>query len=252
MISYLGSAGFWTFVVISSIIFLPIAILLKLTTFAFDRRLIILHRFTSYWASLYTWLNPVWRVTIAGRDKIKNNVAYVMVCNHQSLVDILVLFRLFAHFKWVSKAENFKVPIVGWNMKMNRYIKLARGSLRSNIRMIKDAIATLNEGSSNIIFPEGTRSDSDQLRRFKPGAFELALKAKCPILPIVLNGSSDALPKAGIRLRGSHSIKVQVLDEIAYEMFSNLTAKELMEQVHKLIDVELKSLQTKGRIQVDP
>ena len=169
-----------------------------------------------------------------------------MVCNHQSLIDILVLFRLFAHFKWVSKIENFKVPIIGWNMRLNRYIKIVRGSLRGNIQMIKDATATLKEGSSIIIFPEGTRSETDQLRRFKPGAFELALKAKRPILPIVLNGSSDALPKAGIRLRGRYPIKVQVLDEIGYEQFANLNAKDLSKQVFDLIDQELKNLQAQG------
>ena len=111
--------------------------------------------------------------------------------------------------------------------------------------MIKDAKATLKEGSSIIIFPEGTRSENDQLRQFKPGAFELALKAQRPILPIVLNGSSDALPKAGIRLRGRYPISVQVLDEIAYEKFSNLSAKELALQIHGLIEEELKKIQAK-------
>ena len=245
MISYIGSTVFWTFVVISSVIFLPLAVVIKLLTFVFDRRLTILHQFTSFWASLYTWFNPVWRVKITGREKIRKDEAYVMICNHQSLIDILVLFRLFAHFKWVSKIENFKVPIIGWNMRLNRYIKIVRGSLRGNIQMIKDAKATLKEGSSIIIFPEGTRSENDQLRQFKPGAFELALKAQRPILPIVLNGSSDALPKAGIRLRGRYPISVQVLDEIAYEKFSNLSAKELALQIHGLIEEELKKIQAK-------
>ena len=96
-------------------------------TVLFDRRLVLLHRFTCFWASLYTWLNPAWRVRIEGREKIRPRTAYVMVANHQSLLDILVLFRLFTHFKWVSKIENFRVPCVGWNMSLNRYIKLRRG-----------------------------------------------------------------------------------------------------------------------------
>ena len=102
----------------------------------FARRGVILHKFTCFWASLYTWLNPAWRVRIEGREKIRREAAYVIVANHQSLLDILVLFRLFVHFKWVSKVENFRVPFIGWNMSLNRYIKLHRGSSGSVSRMM--------------------------------------------------------------------------------------------------------------------
>ena len=96
----------------------------------------MLHRFTCFWASLYTWLNPVWPVTIHDRDKLRSDRACVMVSNHLSLVDILVLFRLFHHFKWVSKIENFRVPFIGWNMSLNGYIKLKRGDKQSIMQMV--------------------------------------------------------------------------------------------------------------------
>jgi 1-acyl-sn-glycerol-3-phosphate acyltransferase len=105
---------FWLFMVVSSLALFPIALLIWAATVAWDRRLVLLHRFTCFWASLYTWLNPLWRVRIEGREKIRPGTAYVMVANHQSLLDILVLFRLFVHFKWVSKIENFRVPAIGW------------------------------------------------------------------------------------------------------------------------------------------
>ena len=100
---------------------------IRVVTGPFDRRLVLLHRFTCFWASLYTWCNPAWQVTVEGCDKIRPGTTYVMVANHLSLIDILVLFRLFRHFKWVSKIENFKVPFIGWNMRLNRYIELRRG-----------------------------------------------------------------------------------------------------------------------------
>src|SRR6185369_1806471 len=131
LIRRLGSTLFWIFLVVTSILLFPLALLIWALTVLFDRRLILLHRFTCFWASLYTWLNPAWRVRIEGRDRIAPNTAYVMVANHQSLLDILVLFRLFVHYKWVSKIENFRVPCVGWNMSLNRYIKLRRGSRES-------------------------------------------------------------------------------------------------------------------------
>src|ERR1043166_10150492 len=95
------SLTFWVFIVVSSIFLFPIALALWAVTVLFDDRLVLLHRFTCFWASLYTWLNPAWRVRIEGREKIRRDTAYVIVANHQSLLDILVLFRLFVHFKWV-------------------------------------------------------------------------------------------------------------------------------------------------------
>ena len=136
LIRRLGSTLFWIFLVVSSILLFPLALLIWAATVLFDRRLVLLHRFTCFWASLYTWLNPAWRVRVEGREKIAPNTAYVMVANHQSLLDILVLFRLFVHFKWVSKIENFRVPCIGWNMSLNRYIKLRRGDRESIEQMM--------------------------------------------------------------------------------------------------------------------
>src|SRR5512143_1883515 len=171
LIRRLGSALFWVFLTVSSILLFPVALLIWLVTVLFDRRLIVLHRFTCFWASLYSWLNPVWRVHVEGRERIDPAAAYVMVANHQSLLDILVLFRLFVHFKWVSKIENFRVPCIGWNMSLNRYIKLRRGDRASVERMMHACAQTIAAGNSIMMFPEGTRSSDGRLRAFKTGAF---------------------------------------------------------------------------------
>ena len=122
---------FWVFMTASSIALFPVAVVIWALTAPFDHRKVVLHQFTCFWAALYTWLNPAWRVTIRGREKLDSNRAVVLVANHLSLLDILVLFRLFSHFKWVSKSENFRVPCIGWNMSLNRYIKLVRGNKQS-------------------------------------------------------------------------------------------------------------------------
>lgn len=239
MIARFLSSMFWLFMVVSSILLFPIAVLIWAATVLFDRRLIILHQFTCFWASLYSWLNPVWRIHIEGREKIRSGVAYVMVANHQSLLDILVLFRLFKHFKWVSKIENFRVPCVGWNMSLNRYIKLRRGDKQSVEQMMNACEQTLAEGSSVMIFPEGTRSEDGRLRPFKHGAFTLAQRCRAPLLPIVVRGSSQALPKRGFVLQGRHHIYVRVLDEIAPASFAEVPVEELIERVRGQIGKEL-------------
>jgi len=163
----------------------------------------------------------------------------VMVANHLSLLDILVLFRLFKHFKWVSKVENFRVPCIGWNMRLNGYIELRRGERASVIEMMRACERTLAAGNSIMMFPEGTRSTTGTMRPFKTGAFELAQKAQRPILPIVISGTAEALPKRGFVLQGRHPIQVKVLEPIPYETFAGCTAEDLAGQVRQTIEAEL-------------
>jgi 1-acyl-sn-glycerol-3-phosphate acyltransferase len=234
-----GSLLFWGFILVTSVLFYPVALVIRGVTFPFDRRLLLLHRFSCFWASLYTWCNPLWSVRIEGREHIDRHGTYVMVSNHQSLLDILVLFRLFAHFKWVSKAENFRIPFVGWNMTLNRYIRIERGSVKGNLSMMRDAESALRSGSSVMIFPEGTRSPEGALGEFKAGAFELAVRTGRPVLPIAVFGTAAALPKKGFILRGKRAIRVRVLDPVAPPWPPGTDAESLRTAVRGIIASEL-------------
>ena len=229
------SLAFWTFMLVSSLVLFPVAALLWALFAPFDRRRVIAHRFTCFWASLYSWLNPAWPLEIDGREKIDRDEAYVMVSNHLSLLDILVLMRLFRHFMWVSKVENFRVPLIGWNMSLVGYIKLRRGDPTSVAEMMKACRETLARGSSIMMFPEGTRSPDGRLRGFRPGAFDIALQAQRPILPIAIQGTADALPKRGFVLQGRHQLRISVLDAIPYAGFAADSVEQLSERVRGLI-----------------
>jgi 1-acyl-sn-glycerol-3-phosphate acyltransferase len=235
MLRRILSLGFWVFLTLTSLLLYPVAVLIWAVTAPFDRRKFVLHKFTCFWASLYTWLNPVWPVTIEGREKIRRDEAYVMVANHRSLLDILVIFRLFSHFKWVSKIENFRVPLIGWNMSLNRYIRLKRGDRESVVEMMNACEKALGEGNSIMMFPEGTRSPTGEMRDFKPGAFEMAAKAGRPILPIAIEGTAEALPKRGFVLQGRHPIQITVLDEIPATDFEDGSVERLCAQSRELI-----------------
>jgi 1-acyl-sn-glycerol-3-phosphate acyltransferase len=212
-----------------------IAFLIFSATFAVDRRLVILHQFSSFWASMYLWAMPAWSVTVEGRNAIRKGTTYVVVSNHQSQLDILVAFRLFFPFKWVSKAEVFRLPFIGWNMNLNRYVKLFRGDGDSVRQMMADCEAHIKNGSSVYFFPEGTRSETGVMRPFKPGAFILAHKMKVPILPIAINGTKNALPKNSVDFHGRHHLRIRVLDEIPYERFKNLSVEETAAMVREYI-----------------
>jgi 1-acyl-sn-glycerol-3-phosphate acyltransferase len=231
----LYSSLFWAFLLVSSVLLFPVAVLVWAITAPFDKRKVLLHLFTSFWASLYTWLNPAWPLTVEDRNKINTREACVIVANHLSLLDILILFRLFIHFKWVSKIENFHVPCIGWNMTLNRYIPLVRGERQSVIKMMQACHETLAAGSSLMMFPEGTRSPSGRMRDFKPGAFELAINCRVPIQPLVIQGTANALPKRGFILRGRHPITIKALDCIHPEEFGERSVAELTLYVRSLM-----------------
>ena len=242
MLNRLISCFFLIFIALTSIPFFLIDLLLRLFTYPFDRRLRLLHLFTCFWGSFYTCTMPAWRIRIVGRENVRKDAAYVIVSNHQSQLDILVAFRLFFHFKWVSKMEIFRVPLIGWNMILNRYIKLKRGDKESAEKMLRECEMRLDEGSSIFMFPEGTRSHDGEIKAFKLGSFQLAKKKKVPILPIVISGTNRALPKYSMNFNGVQKIYVKIFEEIPYSVFENLSFEDTAQMVRQFIIEKLKVL----------
>ena len=225
----------WTFFLASSVVMILVDVVIWGLTRWFDRRLVVLHLFSCFWGSLYIWLNPLWRVRIKGRRKIPWNRGCVLVSNHQSMIDILVLYHLFAPFKWVSKKENFSIPIIGLNMRLNDYLEIERGRKNSFEKLMNKARNFLEMGASVLIFPEGTRYPGGHLGPFKEGAFRMALDNRADIVPVVLDGTARALPKKGAILTGFTRIRVEVLDPIPYQTFAEMNPRDLQIKVWDLM-----------------
>jgi 1-acyl-sn-glycerol-3-phosphate acyltransferase len=238
--NYLYPFLFMAFIGISSAVFFCIACIIRLITAPFDRRKIISNLFTAVWASVYTWCMPLWSVRIIDRHKFSMKKNYVMVSNHQSQLDILVLFRLLFPFRWVSKAAVFNLPFIGWNMVLNGHIKLKRTDKESIKAMMQTCENLLKKNVSIFLFPEGTRSKDGMLRPFKPGAFILAKRTQTPILPMVINNTRDTLPKHSLRIQGKHCMTVQVLDEIPVSEFQHMEIDTLAAMVRDRIACHVK------------
>jgi 1-acyl-sn-glycerol-3-phosphate acyltransferase len=238
---------YWTWFIITNIILFSIALAIWFLTVLFDKKLVILHRFSSLWGHSYIWLNPLWPLKMTGRKNIKRGRTYVIISNHQSMLDILVLYGLFRHYKWVSKKENFSIPIIGWLMRLNRYIELERGNTGSYLTMMKKIRKTLNDGNSILMFPEGTRNQTGGgLSPFRDGAFRMALENKVGLIPIVLDGTGYTIPKGKIILTGRQRIIVKVLPEIPYERFKDKTPRQLMDDVRELMIREFNEITMKA------
>lgn len=231
------------------------ALVLTILTAPFDRRRALLHLYTCVWAGHYALLMPGWRLAVRGREHLAPGGVYVLCPNHQSQVDILVLFTLFRHFKWVAKSEAFQIPFIGWNMSLNRYVKLRRGDANSAAVMLRACRDNLEAGSSVAIFPEGTRSKDGRLRPFKHGAFSLAVEAGVPVVPIVVDGTSRALPKSSWKIGLSRSripITVSVLPPVRLEELGpGAGADELRAEVRRRMLTELAAIRGVSIADVD-
>ncbi|MDD2197049.1 MAG: lysophospholipid acyltransferase family protein [Bacteroidales bacterium] len=224
----------WLLVAIISIAFFIVDILIWLLTFWWDKRLWILHRYSCFWAMSYIWVNPFWKIDLEGNENIKKEQTYIIISNHQSAFDIALLYRLWMHFKWVAKRELFRVPIIGWNLWLNKHILIDRASVSGARKMIVEAQKNLNMGNSVLIFPEGTRSTDGTIKRFKEGAFMLAKKMNVPILPVIIEGSINVFPKKGYVLKGSQTFTMKVLKPIQPSEFADKNASELTKEMNKM------------------
>jgi 1-acyl-sn-glycerol-3-phosphate acyltransferase len=205
----LHTALFWSYFVLSMPFLFAVALPLWLLTLPFDRNGRILHLFTCFWGGHYVFINPMWRMNVEGRQHVDRRRAYVYCANHQSSGDVPVLFGLFLPYKFVSKHTNFRAPFLGWNMSLNRYVRLVRGDTKSVAAMMAECRGWLDRGVSVMMFPEGTRSRTGHMLPFKAGAFTLAKQAGVPVVPIVIDGTFQAVPPDGV-LRQKGIVKVRV------------------------------------------
>lgn len=241
LLTFFLSLWTWFELFATAALLFPVSVVIWLFTLPFDRRLVLLHRFSSYWAILVCLLNPLWKIRVSGKEKIPRKTPFVMVSNHQSGADILVIYQLMTHFKWVSKKSLFWAPFVGWCMAMNRYIPLQRGKKSSINQMVERCKETIRKGSPLMIFPEGTRSKDGSIQPFKTGAFRIALETKVPVVPIVIYGTNKAIKKGGFLIHRNHDMRVIVMDPLPYSLFAGDDNKKLASRVREVISEGLSS-----------
>ena len=162
------SAAVWFIAICFLVVLFPIVFMIWLLVLPFDRERRITHRLLIWQSVIISRLMPVWTISIEGRKKAARNTTYVIISNHQSVLDILLINCLRYDFRWISKIENMKVPVLGWYLRMAGYITVDRGNDESKAEMLERSFNCLSKGISLMIFPEGTRSVNGE-----PGFFKM-------------------------------------------------------------------------------
>ena len=176
-------------------------VIVTLFLYPFDRNRVVAGRVFRASAVMATTFNPFWRfkqVSDPTHNYILDGPA-VVISNHCSHSDSFLISRLPWEMKWLGKKSLFRIPIVGWSMYLSGDIAVKRGDSSSVSRAMDKCLDYLANGVPIMMFPEGTRSKSDELLAFKDGAFRLAIEAGVPILPIAVHGTHSALPKSDWR-----------------------------------------------------
>lgn len=225
----------------SSAVLASIASIICVLTAPFDRNRKIVHFFACMWGYHYIALNPFWRCEFSGTENILPGQTYILVANHQSYWDIMVLYGLFRPFKWVAKEDVMKIPFINWNMVINQYVRVTREDLKSIKEMMAACRNWLARGASIMIFPEGTRSEDGDLGRFRDGPFKLAIESGVKVVPIVLDGTYEIMPKGSKYVSFRSNIVVKVLEPIDPALF-NGQPKVMREAVHALMKNTLAEL----------
>ena len=184
-------------------------------------------------------LNPLWRFRVTGTMPRDPRRPYVVVSNHESFVDILLISHLPWEMKWLSKVEILRIPVLGWNMVLAGDVPVERGTRTSALKAMRRCQKVLADKVSVMMFPEGTRSETDDMLPFKEGAFRLAVDSGVPILPVVVRGTGTPYPSMAGALENPHA-EVRVLEPIETTGLTSKDVAALTLRVRNIIAAERK------------
>lgn len=226
------SALYYLFLVLLCTVFMIVSAVALVVCWPFDRARRTVHELSRVLVRIFFFVPPFWRQRVVGREFADKRKSYVIVLNHNTVIDIPTLYYLPLNFRWVSKREVFRVPFFGQFLILHGDICIDRGrAAEAKEQMVAEGTKWLRRGASVAVFPEGTRSKDGQLHRFKTGAFTLAKEAGVEILPVVLDGTASLIKK-NFMFNWRNRITVRVLPPVPVERVAATEVHELAQQVH--------------------
>jgi len=158
---------------------------------------------------------------VAGLEHLDLGRPYVFMPNHASFLDILLVFAFIPHeFRIIVKKEFFSIPFLGLTVRSSAQIPLDRKHPRAGLQSIKKAADLLNKGVSVVVFPEGTRSRDGKIHDFKKTLFVLPIRMQTPVVPVLIEGTFEALPAGSVMLR-RYPLKMTFLEPIPADTLSD-------------------------------
>ena len=224
------TAYIFLWVVLSTLILGILAIIISF----FSRTGNIVHLIARIWGRGILLISRI-KVSVQGLSNIDPLGSYIYMSNHQSNFDIPVLLaHLPVQFRWLAKAELFKIPIFSRAMRGAGYIRIDRFNRESAIASLKEAAVKMQNGVSVMMFPEGTRSRDGNIRPFKKGGFVMAVDTGFPIVPVIVKGTWPIMDKSSWRIN-TGEVSLHIEKPIDTTGYTRETKDELIETVRSVI-----------------
>jgi len=222
------------FLIFSAAVYTCILAPPALTAILLDRSGRWFSAFEKTWAKWLLRTNGI-QLNVQGLENLEKSHSYILISNHMSILDIPgVISALPFPVRFIAKRSLVWFPIFGWSLYLSGHILIDRDSALSAVKSLMQAASLLKNGTSIMVFAEGTRSPDGQVKEFKGGAFLLALKARAPLVPVSISGTYEMLPRTGWCFWPG-TIKIYVDKPILTEDLSQRRARPLMVQVRETI-----------------
>jgi 1-acyl-sn-glycerol-3-phosphate acyltransferase len=196
----------------ATIFFAPIAVMASLLGFHDEKGGTVQQWCMRTWARSLCAAAGV-EVVVHGAEHIASGVGTVYASNHVSWYDIFAIASVLPRYTFVAKAELRKIPIFGWGAEGAGVVFLARENRKSAFEAYQQVAKKIAHGLNVVVCPEGTRGDRYALRSFKKGPFVLAIAAGAPVVPVVVYGTREVMPKGSFRVR-SGTVHVHLLEPV--------------------------------------
>ena len=194
----------------------------------------VFHAVARGWAHTTLRISGV-RVRVKGLEVVDFTRNYVYVSNHASMFDIpAILSAIPDQIRIVYKKELHWIPIFGWGLKFGSYIAIDRSRGADAMKSLEEAIGKIQDGASVLLYAEGTRTQDGKLQPFKRGAFNLAVKAGAPVVPLTVNGSFGILRKSSCIIRPG-IVELALESPIPVQGSGKEEEMRVMELVHEAI-----------------
>lgn len=213
----------FTYFIILFILFFVIISLVFLITFPFDKYRKAPNFTLSIMARLMMMASPGWKIEMEGTDKFDPSEPTIFVANHQSFLDMSLVYHLPWKMKWVSKQSLTYIPVMGWLVWLTGHLTINR-SKKTALKKLDNLVQPLRDLVPVMIFPEGTRTMDGQIKPFKNGAFLLSKEYGFKLQPMVIDGGREAMPSGSAKLNPKVTFKLKVLDTLDPNDFEDMTA----------------------------
>lgn len=233
---------YYIFTLLQVTVLFIVSIIVLALTYPFDKSRRWVHECSRLICALLYGVPPFIRRTIDGVENIDPKKAYVMVMNHNSGFDIFAAYKIPLNFRWVSKREVFRVPFMGPLLTIHGDIPIERGNAtKAMAKVLRLGKLWISRGATIAIFPEGTRSKTGEINRFKAGAFTLAKEAGVEILPVVMTGTNEYFRK-GWLVNWHNRVAIRVLKPVSVEEVAAKEVAELSTEVRERMVLSLAEL----------